>query len=104
MVDYNSTIPGPIRTEIQTWLKDVEEEEQVRIFYACESGSRVWGFPSANSDYDVRFLYVHPLERISSLHVEHHIPKPSIETLNIFFSPDDQRALDLRVSPSAGQV
>jgi len=85
MVDYNSTIPGPIRTEIQTWLKDVEEEEQVRIFYACESGSRVWGFPSANSDYDVRFLYVHPLERISSLHVEHHIPKPSIETLNIFF-------------------
>jgi len=39
MVNYNSTIPGPIRTEIQTRLKDVEEEEQVRIFYACASGS-----------------------------------------------------------------
>ena len=85
MVDYNSTIPGPIRTEIQTRLKDVEEGDQARIFYACESGSRTWGFPSVNSDYDVRFLYVHPLERISSLHVEHHTPKPSIETLNMFF-------------------
>jgi len=85
MVDYNSTIPDPIRTEIQTRLKDVEEGEQARIFYAWESGSRTWGFPSANSDYDVRFLYVHPLERISSLHVEHHAPKPSIETLNMFF-------------------
>ena len=55
MVDYNSTIPGPIRTEIQTRLKDVEEGEQVRIFYACESGSRTWGFPSVNSDYEVGF-------------------------------------------------
>ncbi|MDP6053879.1 MAG: hypothetical protein QF879_16180 [Candidatus Latescibacteria bacterium] len=30
-------------------------------------------------------MCVHPLERISSLHVEHHTPKPSIETLNMFF-------------------
>ena len=43
MVDYNSTLTGPIRTEIKTRLKDVEEEEQVRIFYACESGSRGMG-------------------------------------------------------------
>ena len=37
----------------------VEKEENVRIFYACESGSRAWGFPSQDSDYDVRFLYLH---------------------------------------------
>lgn len=39
-------------------LRDIEEKEQVRILYACESGSRAWGFASPDSDYDVRFVYV----------------------------------------------
>lgn len=49
-------------TTIQASLAQVEAEENVTIFYACESGSRAWGFPSADSDYDVRFLYLHPVE------------------------------------------
>ncbi len=40
-------------------LKDIETEFDVTIFYACESGSRAWGFESIDSDYDVRFLYCH---------------------------------------------
>ena len=43
-------------------LASVSELEGVRVLYACESASRAWGFASADSDYDVRFLYVHPEE------------------------------------------
>jgi predicted nucleotidyltransferase len=40
-------------------LAEIEERDQVRVCLAVESGSRAWGFPSADSDYDVRFVYVH---------------------------------------------
>lgn len=42
-------------------LKRIEREENLKVLYACESGSRAWGFPSQDSDYDVRFIYVRPL-------------------------------------------
>jgi predicted nucleotidyltransferase len=38
-------------------LDNIEKENGVRILLACESGSRAWGFPSSDSDYDVRFIY-----------------------------------------------
>ena len=41
-------------------LNRLAEDEDVCILYACESGSRAWGFESTDSDYDVRFLYLHP--------------------------------------------
>lgn len=40
-------------------LARLEAERNVRVLYACESGSRAWGFASRDSDYDVRFLYMH---------------------------------------------
>ncbi len=43
-------------------LHQIEKEYDVKILYACESGSRAWGFPSDDSDYDVRFIYVHKKE------------------------------------------
>ena len=49
-----------IQEEIARRLDLIEQEETVRVVYACESGSRAWGFESVDSDYDVRFLYVHP--------------------------------------------
>ena len=52
---------------IRMQLQEIEASENVRIVYACESGSRAWGFPSADSDYDVRFLYVHTAERYLSI-------------------------------------
>ncbi|MCG8399520.1 nucleotidyltransferase domain-containing protein, partial [Bacillus atrophaeus] len=38
-------------------LRRIEQEYSVKIVYAVESGSRAWGFPSQDSDYDVRFIY-----------------------------------------------
>ena len=37
----------------------IENEHNVRILYAVESGSRAWGFESTDSDYDIRFVYTH---------------------------------------------
>jgi len=48
-----------IEKEILRRLKAVEKEHNVRILLAVESGSRAWGFESSNSDYDVRFIYMH---------------------------------------------
>lgn len=56
-----------IQTRIHAALRLIEQEEQVRIVYACESGSRAWGFPSQDSDYDVRFLYIRPAESYLSI-------------------------------------
>lgn len=49
-------------TRIQTALAQLEATHGIRILYACESGSRAWGFPSPDSDYDVRFIYCHPAD------------------------------------------
>lgn len=46
-------------TEIRNELTKLEKEKNIKILYAVESGSRAWGFASKNSDWDVRFLYVH---------------------------------------------
>ncbi len=43
-------------------LRAEEEARGIRILYAAESGSRAWGFASPDSDWDVRALYVHPLD------------------------------------------
>ena len=56
--------------EILARLGDIEREENVTIFYACESGSRAWGFPSEDSDYDVRFLYLRPRDWYLSVDLE----------------------------------
>jgi predicted nucleotidyltransferase len=59
-----------VREEILKRLEQIEHEENVSIVYACESGSRAWGFESTDSDWDVRFIYVRPLDWYLSIDVE----------------------------------
>jgi len=42
-------------------LDGIEASEGVTILWGIESGSRAWGFPSPDSDYDCRFLYMRGL-------------------------------------------
>ena len=50
-----------MKEKITKKLSIIEKEYNVKIIYACESGSRAWGFESQDSDYDVRFIYFHDL-------------------------------------------
>lgn len=47
-----------IEKKIKEKISKIEEKNTVKVLFACESGSRAWGFESHNSDYDVRFIYV----------------------------------------------
>ena len=51
-----------IQKERRENLDAIEQKYHVRILLAVESGSRAWGFASPDSDYDVRFIYVHEPE------------------------------------------
>ncbi len=55
-----AVINPEVRGQIGEKLSEIERRESVRILLAVESGSRAWGFPSPDSDFDVRFLYARP--------------------------------------------
>lgn len=58
---------GPVEELVRLKLHEIEEKEHVKVLYAVESGSRAWGFASPDSDYDVRFVYVRPMEHYLEL-------------------------------------
>jgi predicted nucleotidyltransferase len=72
-------IPPDIRALILSRLDDIARDERVRIVLAVESGSRAWGFASADSDYDVRFLYVRRVEDYAALNVPRDVIERPIE-------------------------
>ena len=48
--------------EIDRRLAEIKKDRGVHIPLAIESGSRAWGFPSPDSDYDCRFFYVRTVD------------------------------------------
>jgi predicted nucleotidyltransferase len=56
-----------MQDKIQHYLEQLEQEKEITILLACETGSRAWGFPSPDSDYDIRILYCHTKDWYLSL-------------------------------------
>lgn len=53
--------------KIIQYLDKIENEKGVKILLACETGSRAWGFPSPDSDFDIRIVYAHKKDWYLSL-------------------------------------
>ena len=60
-------IDNTMRQKILQRLAEIESKNDVKVLFAVESGSRAWGFASKDSDYDVRFVYIHRKEWYLSL-------------------------------------
>lgn len=57
MIITNNYLSNETKVYIQNKLYKIAKEHNIHILLAVESGSRAWGFPSKNSDHDVRFIY-----------------------------------------------
>ncbi len=84
-----------IRRRIDDKLSEIEHSESVRILLAVESGSRAWGFPSPDSDYDVRFLYARPRDWYLSIDVRRDVIEYPIEDALDVNGWDIRKALQL---------
>lgn len=72
------------RREIAQRLAQVVREEGIRLLMAVESGSRAWGFPSPDSDYDVRFIYVRPWQDYLTLQpIRDVVERPIVDELDV---------------------
>jgi predicted nucleotidyltransferase len=73
---------------IHSWLLDIEQEYDIEILLAVETGSQVWGGATAESDHDIRFIFKHrDVRTYLSL-------KKALETLS-FPAPYDAHGWDV---------
>jgi hypothetical protein len=82
-------------SSIMQKLQDIEKDHKVKILYAVESGSRGWGFASQDSDYDVRFIYIHPRDCYLSVDAKKNFIEYPINDLLDINGWDIRKALQL---------
>jgi uncharacterized protein len=97
----DDAIPVDIRAEIDRRLKTIKADEEVRLLAVVESGSRAWGFPSPDSDYDVRFLYARKRDWYLSLELGRDvIERPIVDEIDLN-GWDIRKALGLLLKSNA---
>src|SRR5688572_11653349 len=79
MRDIAASMDADAVARIDARLDDIVRDERVAIPLAVESGSRAWGFPSPDSDYDCRFIFVRPAARYLSLWPERDVIETPLE-------------------------
>lgn len=93
-------VPAAVRARIDAGIAAIEQEEGVRILIAVESGSRAWGFASPDSDWDIRFVYVRPIEWYLAIdHRPDVIERPIVDGFD-FVGWDLRKALHLLAKPN----
>lgn len=81
---------------IKNRLKEIEQEHDVKILLAVESGSRAWWFASQDSDRDIRFIYVHKQDWYLSIDEKRDVIEyPITDDLLDFSGWDLKKALQL---------
>jgi predicted nucleotidyltransferase len=90
-----------LQARIQTELDAIERKETIRIVLAVESGSRAWGFPSRDSDYDVRFLYVGPIESYLTVTPRRDVIERPVDAVLDINGWDMRKALQLMLRSNA---
>lgn len=92
---FKSTVSDKAKAVIQQKLTAVAKKHNVKILFAVESGSRAWGFPSTNSDYDVRFVYVRTKEDYLSVKLCRDVIETDILDDSFLGAPLDLNGWDL---------
>jgi uncharacterized protein len=82
-------------------LTQIEQTQHVRILLAVESGSRAWGFPSRDSDYDVRFVYAGRLESYLTVSASRDVIEQPVDDLLDLGGWDLRKALQLALRTNA---
>ncbi|MEM8973296.1 MAG: nucleotidyltransferase domain-containing protein [Pseudomonadota bacterium] len=93
-------IDPAVETQIQDKLARIEAYDNVRILFAVESGSRAWGFPSPDSDYDARFVYARSVDWYVSINPGRDVIELPIEADLDINGWDIQKALGLLLKPN----
>jgi len=97
---FEPDIAPAMRHSVMNALSGIECEHNVRILFAIESGSRAWGFPSPDSDYDARFIYVHEPDWYLSLLPGRDVIELPIDSLLDVNGWDLRKALNLLLKPN----